>query len=68
MLFSSKETDVKEISNLRLVIESMRKIVEISANIAEIVLNMTVKMVLEQKESYPDRLSIYLRVTKVCLV
>ena len=43
----SKETDIEERANLRLVIESIRRIVEISANIAEIVLNMTVEMVLE---------------------
>jgi phosphate uptake regulator len=46
-LLSSKETDVEEIANLRLVIESVRRIAEYSMDIAEIVLNMTVESVIE---------------------
>ncbi|MCZ2808522.1 MAG: type I-B CRISPR-associated protein Cas8b1/Cst1 [Candidatus Bathyarchaeota archaeon] len=46
-LLSSKETDVEEIANLRLVIESVRRIAEYSMDIAEIVLNMTVDSVIE---------------------
>ena len=44
-LLSSKETDIEEAANLRLVIESVRRIVEYSTDIAEIVLNMTVESV-----------------------
>ena len=47
VLLSSKETDVEEIANLRLVIESVRRIAEYSMDIAEIVLNMTVESVIE---------------------
>jgi phosphate uptake regulator len=46
-LLSSKETDVEEIANIRLVIESVRRIAEYSMDIAEIVLNMTVESVIE---------------------
>jgi phosphate uptake regulator len=46
-LLSSKETDIEEIANIRLVIESVRRIAEYSMDIAEIVLNMTVETVIE---------------------
>ena len=46
-LLSSKETSIEEASNLRLVIESVRRIAEYSMDIAEIVLNMTVDSVIE---------------------
>ena len=46
-LLSSKETDIEEIANIRLVIESVRRIAEYSMDIAEIVLNMTVESVIE---------------------
>ena len=46
VLLSSKETDVEEIANIRLVIESVRRIAEYSMDIAEIVLNMTVESVI----------------------
>jgi len=46
-LLSSKETDIEEMANLRLVIESVRRIAEYSMDIAEIVLNMTVESVIE---------------------
>lgn len=42
-LLSSKETDLEEIANIRLVIESVRRIAEYSTDIAEVVLNMTVE-------------------------
>ena len=45
-LLSSKETDIEEASNIRLVIESVRRITEYSMDIAEIVLNMTVESVI----------------------
>ncbi|MCJ7722070.1 type I-B CRISPR-associated protein Cas8b1/Cst1, partial [Candidatus Bathyarchaeota archaeon] len=45
-LLSSKETDIDEASNVRLVIESVRRIAEYSMDIAEIVLNMTVESVI----------------------
>jgi phosphate uptake regulator len=45
-LLSSKETDIDEASNIRLVIESVRRIAEYSMDIAEIVLNMTVESVI----------------------
>ena len=47
MILSSKETNIEEIANIRLVIESVRRIAEYSMNIAEIVLNMTVETVIE---------------------
>ncbi len=47
VLLSSKETDIEEAANLRLVIESVRRIAEYSMDIAEIVLNMTVESVME---------------------
>ena len=47
VLISSKETDIEEAANLRLVIESVRRIAEYSMDIAEIVLNMTVDSVIE---------------------
>jgi phosphate uptake regulator len=46
-LLSSKETDIEEAANIRLVIESVRRIAEYSMDIAEIVLNMTVESVIE---------------------
>jgi phosphate uptake regulator len=46
-LLSSKETDIEEVANIRLVIESVRRIAEYSMDIAEIVLNMTVDSVIE---------------------
>ena len=45
-LLSSKETGIEEAANLRLVIESVRRIAEYSMDIAEIVLNMTVESVI----------------------
>ena len=47
VLLSSKETDIEEAANLRLVIESVRRIAEYSMDIAEIVLNMTIESVIE---------------------
>ena len=47
VLLSSKETDIEEAANLRLVIESVRRIAEYSMDIAEVVLNMTVESVIE---------------------
>jgi len=41
-ILSSKETNIEEATNTRLVIESVRRIAEYSMDIAEIVLNMTV--------------------------
>jgi hypothetical protein len=41
-IISSKETNIEEATNTRLVIESVRRIAEYSMDIAEIVLNMTV--------------------------
>ena len=46
-LLSSKETDIEEAANIRLVIESVRRIAEYSMDIAEIVLNMTVESVIK---------------------
>jgi len=46
-LRSSKETDMEEAANIRLVIESVKRIAEYSMDIAEIVLNMTVESVIE---------------------
>jgi len=46
-LLSSKETNIEEATNIRLVIESVRRIAEYSMDIAEIVLNMTVDSVLD---------------------
>jgi phosphate uptake regulator len=46
-LLSSKETDIEEAANIRLVIESVRRIAEYSMDIAEVVLNMTVDSVIE---------------------
>ena len=45
-LLSQKETDIEENTNLRLVIESVKRIAEYSMDIAEIVLNMTVESVI----------------------
>ena len=45
-LLSSKEADIEEAANIRLVIESVRRIAEYSMDIAEIVLNMTVESVI----------------------
>jgi len=41
-IVSSKETNIEEATNTRLVIESVRRIAEYSMDIAEIVLNMTI--------------------------
>ena len=46
-LLSSKETNIEEAANIRLVIESVRRIAEYSMDIAEIVLNMTVESTIE---------------------
>ena len=46
-LLSSKETDIEEAANIRLVIESVRRIAEYSMDIAEVVLNMTAESVIE---------------------
>jgi phosphate uptake regulator len=46
VLLSSKETDVEEVANIRLVVESVRRIAEYSTDIAEVVLNMTVESVI----------------------
>ncbi len=45
-LLSSKGTEIEEAANLRLVIESVRRIAEYSMDIAEVVLNMTVESVI----------------------
>ncbi len=45
-LLSSKETDIEEAANIRLVIESVRRIAEYSTDIAEVVLNMTIESVI----------------------
>jgi phosphate uptake regulator len=45
-LLSYKETNIEEATNIRLVIESVRRIAEYSMDIAEIVLNMTVESVI----------------------
>jgi phosphate uptake regulator len=47
VLESYKETDIAEATNIRLVIESVRRIAEYATDIAEIVLNMTVESVIE---------------------
>jgi phosphate uptake regulator len=46
-LLSSKEADIEEATNIRLVIESVRRIAEYSMDIAEIVLNMTVESIIK---------------------
>ena len=46
-LLSSKETNIEEAANIRLVIESVRRIAEYSTDIAEVVLNMTVESVIK---------------------
>lgn len=46
-LISSKDTAIDDVANIRLVIESVRRIAEYSMDIAEIVLNMTVESVIE---------------------
>ena len=46
-LISSKETEIDDVANIRLVIESVRRIAEYSMDIAEIVLNMTVESAIE---------------------
>jgi phosphate uptake regulator len=43
VILSSKETNIDEAANIRLVIESVRRIAEYSTDIAEVVLNMTVE-------------------------
>jgi phosphate uptake regulator len=45
-LLSSKEGEIEEATNIRLVIESVRRITEYSMDIAEVVLNMTVDSVI----------------------
>ena len=45
-LLSSKETNIEEATNIRLVIESVRRIAEYSMDIAEVVLNMTAESVI----------------------
>jgi len=45
-IVSSKETNIEEATNTRLVIESVRRIAEYSMDIAEIVLNMTIDSVI----------------------
>ena len=45
-LLSSKETNIEEATNIRLIIESVRRIAEYSTDIAEVVLNMTVESVI----------------------
>ena len=47
-LLASKETNAEEAANIRLVIESVRRVAEYSMDIAEIVLNMTVESIIEQ--------------------
>jgi phosphate uptake regulator len=46
-LLASKETDIEEAANIRLVIESVRRIAEYSMDIAEVVLNMTADSMIE---------------------
>ena len=46
-LLSSKKTKLEEVANIRLVIESIRRMAEYSMDIAEVVLNMTVDSVIE---------------------
>ncbi|HER54422.1 MAG TPA: PhoU family transcriptional regulator, partial [Candidatus Bathyarchaeota archaeon] len=43
VIHSSKATNIEEATNIRLVIESVRRIAEYSMDIAEVVLNMTVE-------------------------
>lgn len=43
VILSSKATNIEEATNIRLVIESVRRIAEYSMDIAEVVLNMTVE-------------------------
>jgi len=45
-LLSSKEGEIEEATNIRLVIESVRRIAEYSMDIAEVVLNMTVDSII----------------------
>jgi phosphate uptake regulator len=45
-VLSSKETEIGELANLRLLIESVRRTAEYASDIAEIVLNLTVESVL----------------------
>jgi phosphate uptake regulator len=45
-VLSSKETEIKELANLRLLIESVRRTAEYASDIAEIVLNLTVESIL----------------------
>lgn len=45
-LLSSKKTEITEIANLRLLIESVRRTAEYASDIAEIVLNLTVESVI----------------------
>lgn len=45
-VLSSEETEIEEIANLRLLIESIRRTAEYSSDIAEIVLNLTVESVI----------------------
>lgn len=45
-LLSSQKTEITEIANLRLLIESVRRTAEYASDIAEIVLNLTVGSVI----------------------
>jgi phosphate uptake regulator len=47
VILSSKETTIEEATNIRFVIESVKRIAEYSMDIAEVVLNMTVESVIE---------------------
>jgi hypothetical protein len=47
VLLLVKKTDIQQMANLRLVIESVRRIAEYSMDIAEVVLNMTVESVIK---------------------
>ena len=45
-VLSSRETEIEEIANLRLLIESVIRTAEYASDIAEIVLNLTVESVI----------------------
>jgi phosphate uptake regulator len=45
-VLSSKETEIEEMANLRLLIESVRRTAEYASDIAEIVLNLTVESII----------------------
>jgi phosphate uptake regulator len=46
VILSSNATNIEEATNIRLVIESVRRIAEYSMDIAEVVLNMTVESII----------------------